>query len=286
MNPLAKPFCLQNANDAVLIPIVFNNTRPAQITYSISPLSNEGSKAVVHLGGRDLKQIEKARSDALTALENAEPEEEDLDDDYYENTDSGKQLPLIVRSAANSEYGLERTEVLQHIKVTKPGIVRLERALDQSNADVRLRPTEVTVVYCPKVEFVVNENVEGRRCVGMGETLDLKVYGVTPLTLKWHREVSGRRENFLVEGIEGAVGALFWIKSFFFLRHYYRNLKEACKQKNSVFHFTSNLMHSVLTPTLWMPSQTALEIPSISTLFLHPHEPELPNPSQSFAAVP
>ncbi|KIJ53452.1 hypothetical protein M422DRAFT_241697 [Sphaerobolus stellatus SS14] len=204
LNPLGKSFCLSHPNDEVLLPVVFNNTQPTHLMYSISPLGDDVPKTLINLASRDLKQIEKARTDALLTLEHAEPEEEEDDeDDYYEYNELPKQRPLLIRSAANSEYGLEKTEVLQHIKVNKPGIVRLERALDQSNADVRLRHTEVTVVYCPKVEFALEDNADEKRCVGKEETLDLKVFGVAPLTLKWHREVSGRRENFLVEGIEG-----------------------------------------------------------------------------------
>lgn len=185
-----------------LVPIVFNNTRPIQLVYSISPLDGESLPSHTTLSGRELRQIERARADALIALENADPEEEEVtEDDYYEYNEQPKRHRRLL--ASSPEYDLEKTEILQHIRITKPGIIRLEKAIDQSNSEVRMRPATVNVVHCPKVEFVTDEGRDGRRCVGTPEKLDLKVYGVPPLTLGWHREVSGRRENFLVEGIEG-----------------------------------------------------------------------------------
>ena len=203
LNPLAKSFCLEPPEHIALIPIVFNNTHPIHISYSLSTLGDDSSQTYVNFSSRDLKQIEKARLDALIALKQANPDEEDgTDDDYYDHPhEISKQRTL---TGLDLEYRLEKTEVLQHIKVSRPGIIRLERALDQTNSEVRIRPTEVTVVHCPKVEFVTGGlSDDEKRCVGTTEVLDLKMYGVAPLTLQWHREVAGRREDFLVEGIEG-----------------------------------------------------------------------------------
>ena len=162
-------------------------------------------RTYVNFSSRDLKQIEKIRSEALAALEQADPDEgDDTEDDYYDHHETSKQRALTTRNAPDLEYRLEKTEILQHIKVSRPGIVRLERVLDQANTEVRIRPTEVTMVHCPEVEFMTN-GLKGdeKRCAGAVEDLNLKMYGVAPLTLKWHRDVAGHRENFLVEGIEG-----------------------------------------------------------------------------------
>ena len=206
LNPVAKSFCLEPPEHAVLIPIVFNNTHPTYISYSLSTLGDDNSRVYVNLSSRDLKQIEKVRSDTLTALQQTDPDErDDTDDDYYDYNEPSRQRVLSRGTASDSEYRLGKTEVLQHIKVSRPGVVRLERALDQANTEVRVRPTEVTVVHCPKVEFVAGGiKDDGKRCTGATEVLDLKLYGVAPLTLKWHRDVAGRQEHFLVEGIEGS----------------------------------------------------------------------------------
>jgi nucleoporin POM152 len=204
LNPLAKSFCLEPPEHVSLIPIVFNNTHPTHISYSISPLGDDGARMYVNLSSRELRQIEKVRSDALVALEQADPDEGDDTDDDFDYNEPPRQRALSRGSSPDLEYRLEKTEVLQHIKVSRPGVVRLERALDQANTQVRIRPTEVTVVHCPKVEFVAGGSKDDeKRCVGTTEALDLKLYGVAPLSLKWHRDVAGRREHFLVEGIEG-----------------------------------------------------------------------------------
>ncbi|KAF8514743.1 hypothetical protein JB92DRAFT_3082946 [Gautieria morchelliformis] len=205
MNPLAKSFCLEPPEHVALIPIVFNNTHPTHISYSLRSLGDDSSRTYVNLSSRDLKQIEKIRSDTLTALEQADPDEsDDAEDDYYDYNDLSRQRALTGSNDPDLEYRLEKTEMLQYIKVSRPGVVRLERALDQANNEVRIRPTEVTVVYCPKVEFMPGGLTDdGKRCAGTSEVLDLKMYGVAPLALRWHRDVAGRRENFLVEGIEG-----------------------------------------------------------------------------------
>ena len=184
---------------------MFNNTQPTHISYSLSPLGDDGARIYVNLSSRDLRQIEKVRSDALTAFEQTDPDEGyDNDEDYYDYNEPTRQRTLTGGTSPDMEYRLEKTEMLQHIKVSRPGVLRLERALDQANTEVRIRPTEVRVVHCPKVEFVAGGIKEDeKRCAGTTETLDLKLYGVAPLALKWHRDVAGRREHFLVEGIEG-----------------------------------------------------------------------------------
>lgn len=195
---------MEPPDNAALIPVIFNNTTPTYISYSLSPLGDHSTRIFVNLTSRDLKHIEKNRSDALKALRKADIlEEEYVEDDYYDYNDSPRQRALHGANTADSEYRLEKTETLQHIKVSRPGVIRLEKALGQSNTEVRIRPTELTVVQCPRVEFVVGLKADTKRCTGSTEILDLKMYGVAPLTLKWHREVSGRREHFLVEGIEG-----------------------------------------------------------------------------------
>ncbi|KAF8585137.1 hypothetical protein K439DRAFT_1632955 [Ramaria rubella] len=204
LNPLAESFCLEPHHHVVLVPVVFNNTQPTHISYSLSSLDDDSSRIYVNLSSRDLKQIERARSDTLIALQKADREEDaDFEDEYYDHDSSG-QRTMIKGNTPDSHYRLEKTEVLQHIKVSRPGVVRLDRALDKTGAEVRIRPTEMIVVHCPKIEFMMDGFKEDRtRCAGTTEVLELKVYGVAPLTLKWHREVSGRREHFVVEGIEG-----------------------------------------------------------------------------------
>lgn len=199
-----ETFCLEPPDNFVLVPVVFNNTQPTQISYSIASLDNS-QKSYIVLPLKELKQIEKARAEAQLVLHKVDPvQDESTEDDYYDLLEA-KQRPLITHGGSlDSTYFLEKTEILQHIKITRPGTIRLERALDQSNAEIRLGTSEVTIVNCPRVELVpTNIRDSGLRCIGTTETLDLKIFGVPPLTLRWHRQVAGRKESFLVEGIEG-----------------------------------------------------------------------------------
>ncbi|GJJ13358.1 hypothetical protein Clacol_007610 [Clathrus columnatus] len=204
LNPSLETFCLEPTSDFVLVPVVFNNTRPAQITYSIASLDNL-QKNYITLSLKELKQIEKTRIETQLDLQKVDPvQDENSEDDYYDLLEA-KQRPAVTHSGSlDSKHHLEKTEVLQHIKVTHPGTIRLEKALDQGNTEIRIGTSEVTIVDCPRVELVpIDEKDDGMRCIGTTEIFDLKVYGMAPLTLKWHREVSGRKESFTVEGIEG-----------------------------------------------------------------------------------
>lgn len=124
----------------------------------------------------------------------------------YEYDDEDEDDEASTRSALPSN--LQSTQTIVHIPVNKPGgTVRLERVLDTTNAAARLaHPLEVVVVPCPTAEFspetVADTNV---RCAGQDKDLKLEIdiVGVPPLSLRWYKEVNGKREHFLVEGIEG-----------------------------------------------------------------------------------
>jgi nucleoporin POM152 len=78
--------------------------------------------------------------------------------------------------------------------------------LDVSGIDARLHyPSAVTVVPCPRVEFVEDDIAKNSiYCAGQDSALDLmiNIHGVPPLSLRWLKTINGQREQFLVEGIE------------------------------------------------------------------------------------
>jgi nucleoporin POM152 len=224
LNPHAHTFCLSpHTGNTVLIPILLNNTEVANVRYTVTPLGyveGESSGGVgkveyVELVAKDLKAIEATRLESLQVSrpvgngnsnskgdvdEYDEYDDDEDDDDTY--TDSG------------SHPTLQKTQSIAHIRLKKPGIVRLERVLDTSNIAARLsHPLEVIVVPCPTAEFVPDK-LEPVRCAGQASNTDsetgtdlrftIDIRGVPPLSLRWFREVNGKREYFLVEGIEGA----------------------------------------------------------------------------------
>lgn len=213
LNPYAETFCLSTPGSHVLIPVLLNNTNPAALRYNLTPLaSSETSRSSgriehVDLSAKDLRAIEQSRVDHLQLVRAALKKDSDEYDEYDDDEDE--------EGHSSGQDHLQKTQRLTYIRLNKPGTLTLERVLDQSNVDARLLyPTEVTVVPCPRAEFSPESQaiVKDVRCAtpghvsGSGEELQLAIdiYGVPPLSLRWHREVGHKREAFMVEGIEGA----------------------------------------------------------------------------------
>ncbi|KAF9074850.1 hypothetical protein BDP27DRAFT_1415766 [Rhodocollybia butyracea] len=202
LNPYGETFCLPSSGDAVLIPVLLNNTNPVNLRLSLTELGpNPDQPEVLELSGKDLRAIEQARVEALQLTRPIPQEEIDEYDEYDDDNDVPSQ----------SSPSLQRTQTLVHIRVSKPGLLQLERVLDSSNVEARLViPADVTVVPCPHAGFtpdkLVGDNV---RCAGQENDvpLQLDIFGVAPLRLRWSKTVNGRREAFFVEGIESQSSA-------------------------------------------------------------------------------
>lgn len=189
----------------VLIPVLLNNTKPSHIRYGVT---RPGSDKIdyVDLGARELRTIEQARLEALQLTKaSASAEDEDSDVDW-DGDDEDFPESLGQDRLVGFSRELEKTQSVMHLRVNKPGTVRLERVLDSTtNNMARVFYGEVSVVPCPQAAFVPDAIVKGNnvRCVGAKEELAIKVFGVPPLSLRWHRDVNGRREHFSVDRIEG-----------------------------------------------------------------------------------
>ncbi|OBZ79799.1 hypothetical protein A0H81_01490 [Grifola frondosa] len=213
LNPYAQTFCLATSGSSILVPVLLNNTTPMHLRYSLTPLGysvekSNGKVEFFDLSGKDLKAIEQSRQEGLQVARAAASRRNSEDYDEYddESEDDDTSLP--------SHATLQKSQELTHIQLNKPGTLRLERVVDHANVDARLvYPNEVTIVPCPRAQFAVDNVVHGEdiRCAkpgfatGTGEELQLEIdiFGVPPLSLRWHREVGGKRESFMVEGIEG-----------------------------------------------------------------------------------
>ncbi|KAH7101362.1 hypothetical protein BKA62DRAFT_703554 [Auriculariales sp. MPI-PUGE-AT-0066] len=182
LNPFLQTFCL-TAGAPVFIPVVFNNTRPRFVQYSHKPLEEGSTKTLIELSARDLQSIDQS-------IISIPPAPVDVDEDEAE--------ALVDLGAPR----LQKTEVLHHIKVSKPGVIHLERAGESNEVGIRLRMGSVTVVECPTAQFV-DKVPDATRCTGGNEDLALAVFGVPPLALTWTRKIDARLEEFVVEGIEG-----------------------------------------------------------------------------------
>lgn len=197
--------------------MLFNNTAPSSIRYSLSPLKDPTSKTFVDVHSRELRSLleRRTRSGSHQGGFHQDNEEESPDGAFerefeeHDHLSSKKQIQdSSTGSGASGPYPpLQKTQSLWYIRVNKPGVVRLEGASDRGSSDaVRIRNVETTVVHCPSVRFI-GAPKDARdtmvRCTGSEEQLSLKVFGVPPLSLQWQREAGGKREQFSVEGIDG-----------------------------------------------------------------------------------
>ncbi|KAJ3844932.1 hypothetical protein EV361DRAFT_393865 [Lentinula raphanica] len=197
LNPYGETLCLPPSGDAILIPVLLNNTNPVNLKFSLTPLGlKPGQPEFTDLSGKELRTIEQARVAALQLTRPASQEVVDEYDEYDDDDPTSKQ-----------SFSLQSTQSLVHIRLEKPGVLKLERVLDSSSTEARLViPSDMIIVPCPRAEFAPDEHVEDSiRCAGQGNDVQLMmdINGVPPLRLRWSKTVNGNREPYLVEGIEG-----------------------------------------------------------------------------------
>ncbi|KAG7452288.1 uncharacterized protein BT62DRAFT_881882 [Guyanagaster necrorhizus] len=201
LNPNGLTFCLSSPGDVALVPVLLNNTNPSSLRYSLTPLGQprENGAEYFDLSSKELKAIEQAHLDALQVVK---PSTLSINDDEYDEYDDEEEEDS--NDYNDEQSSLQKTQSLVHIRLTKPGNVRLERILDASGIESRLvYPAEVVVVPCPRVAFVGDSNLD-IRCAGgdPDHQLMIDISGVTPLSLRWFKMINGKQESFLVEGIE------------------------------------------------------------------------------------
>lgn len=203
LNHHAQSFCLAPPDNFVLIPVLLNNTDLSVLRYSLAPLGSDRKESVeyVDVTAKEFKIIEQSRLETLrhSRPPPSVPGHSEEYDEYDDDTDDSE------RQLAHSS--LQKSQSLVYIRLTKPGTLRLERVFDVTNVDARLQyPSAVTIVPCPRVEFVEDDITKDNvRCAGQDSELGLMIdiHGVPPLSLRWLKMINGKREQFLVEGIEG-----------------------------------------------------------------------------------
>lgn len=198
LNPSNLNFCLSSTSKAVLIPILLNNTNPSALRYSVTPLGkNKDDASLVDMSSKDLKSVEKARLDGLQLVKPTETPEVSEYDEYDDDDDE------VVPDRSGHRASLQKTQMLVHIRVAKPGIIRLENVLDASNTEARIiQSPDVIVALCPHVEFVPTPGEHRNiRCAGQDPDAEilLDISGVPPLSLRWSKHVNGKKEMFNVQ---------------------------------------------------------------------------------------
>lgn len=198
LNPDANKYCLSQLSSYMLLPVLLNNTNIAGLKYSVSPLNAPTDKVFVEVTAKNLEQNLQDFLQLTPALSlQTQPEEED---EYGDDNDISSKTSLPT---------LQKSQSLVYIRISKPGIFRLEQVWDVAHNEARLtQPSEVVIVPCPQVAFVDTSEQTARDsvwCSGQDNNLDLliSVTGTPPLSLRWLKTINEKRDQYLVEGIEG-----------------------------------------------------------------------------------
>lgn len=232
MNPENLPFCLASPALGVFIPILLNNTKtpPSFISYSVAALADQGPRTYVNVTSRELKKMQSSAALLIAEQEklygsSSSYMDGELDEDDEFAADDGtvelykkrrvaepsKEQQLVLPSSTSSfrsKLPLSKTEQFVYLRVTRPGLIRLERLLDPSGTDARIRRrvdhVEATVVECPSAQFE-DDNISKVQCIGSAvKDATISVRGTAPMTLKWHYlDAAGHKKPSIVEGIKG-----------------------------------------------------------------------------------
>ncbi|KAG9121564.1 hypothetical protein FRC07_002426, partial [Ceratobasidium sp. 392] len=195
------------------IPIIFNNSQPYVLQFSISPLGDKGPRTYVNVTKSDLHSIESTRTKLMAHTQTPTVKRPRIvlsEADEWDQLDDDDNAAQQSKSNSDGQVILSKSERLAHIRVVQAGVVRLERVMDKTGADFRIKQSEVVVVECPSVGFVpVDDAKKWKRCIGDTEEASVRARGVAPLELKWGANVSPKpptrqaSQTFAIRGIEG-----------------------------------------------------------------------------------
>ena len=122
------------------------------------------------VGWKELRTIDQHLHESLQITKTAKSVDEENNEIDWDGDDEdaswGRENSVGYTSATQK---LEKTQSIYHLKITKPGIVRLERITDKYTSHLtRIFPGEVAVALCPQAEFAPDSLVKGTaiRCIG------------------------------------------------------------------------------------------------------------------------
>ena len=196
LNPYAESFCLpaNDPNAAVFIPLTFNNSRPASVSYSLTSFDSN-----------DVSTFEVAESKLLSASakkHKRKAETDDLEDDDWLRPVTAERP---VKQLLLEHLPVSHTSPHHFFKIKKPGVVKLVKvqAKQPLLADIPFsRTEEVKVVECPSVRFLDAASRDAHCCIGDTEEFDIALRGVPPFTLEYVRSMPSKKpEALTISGI-------------------------------------------------------------------------------------
>ncbi|OJJ00981.1 hypothetical protein ASPVEDRAFT_601172 [Aspergillus versicolor CBS 583.65] len=160
LNPELVPLCLDSQKTTVDLPIRVNQTDPILIELLRLDFNN-GDSEVISIPVKQLKQL-KRRADKK----------------HSQSSSLHRDLLLPIR---------------------KTGVYRLQRVVDESKLDVRVRASDSIVTSCPRALI---KNSYTNKCRGELSNLVLAVEGTPPLKIKYSRQVNDHDRGFSFQNIQ------------------------------------------------------------------------------------
>lgn len=112
---------------------------------------------------------------------------------------SSKQLKQLKRQADKRSSGSSVAHRDLLFPVRKTGIYRLQRVVDESKLDVRMRLSDALVVSCPRASI---KSPHSHKCKGELSNLILEVEGTPPLRIKYSRQVNHLDRGFSFQNVQ------------------------------------------------------------------------------------
>ncbi|KKK15639.1 hypothetical protein ARAM_000659 [Aspergillus rambellii] len=161
LNPDLAPLCLDAQKTTVNLPIRVNQTDP--IVIELLRLDfNTGENETISIPSKQLKQLKRQADKSLPA-----------------------SSPILHRDLL--------------FPVRQPGIYRLQRVVDESSLEVRVRSSDTLVVSCPRALI---KNSHTHKCRGELSDFLLSVEGTPPLKIKYSRQVNHLDRGFSFQNIQ------------------------------------------------------------------------------------
>ncbi|KAL5332647.1 hypothetical protein BJX70DRAFT_112434 [Aspergillus crustosus] len=161
LNPETAPLCLDDQKTTVDLPIRVNQTDPILIEL-IRLDFNDGDSEVITIPSKQLKQLKKQADKRHS----------------QSGTDLHRDLLLPIR---------------------RTGLYRLQRVVDESKLEVRVRSSDSIVTSCPRALI---KNSHTHKCKGELSNLVLAVEGTPPLKIKYSRQVNDHDRGFSFQNIQ------------------------------------------------------------------------------------
>ena len=150
LNPGQTPLCIDHSGGSVELPIVINQTNPILIEFLRLDLESIDSSESIYLQGKDLRKLRKRAE--------------------KEHTGESRTEPWVLRN-----------------RVSKPGLYRLQRVVDESKLEVQRQVSDTLVVECPRAYI---KPVPCPRCKGDLSDFSLVVRATPPSKVKFSKRVN------------------------------------------------------------------------------------------------